>query len=115
VSFTITVGLPRPWPTITTASLPTAVQNVSYSYQLNATGGVGPYTWQFTQYATVNLGGTPTTLGRPIWGGLGLSTDGMISGTPAYEIAPPPATVYLMVTDAFGATATAAIPIGYQQ
>src|ERR1700680_879145 len=54
--------------TITTTSpLPTATVGVSYSVQLNATGGVSPYTW---------------TANTSLPAGLSLSQSGLISGTP---------------------------------
>lgn len=53
---------------IITSSLPDATQNSAYSATLNATGGVGPYTWALVS------GSLPT--------GLSLSSAGVISGTP---------------------------------
>lgn len=52
---------------ISPASLPDARQDFSYSQQLSATGGQGPYVWS-------SLGSMPT--------GLSISSDGVISGTP---------------------------------
>lgn len=54
--------------TITTTSLPTAQQNVSYSQTLVRTGGTSPFTWSLVS------GTLPS--------GLSLSTSGVISGTP---------------------------------
>lgn len=51
---------------IITGSLPGAVQGQAYSVQLNATGGVAPYSWSAT--------GLPA--------GLTCSSTGLISGTP---------------------------------
>lgn len=53
---------------VTTTALPSAVEGQAYSFQLEATGGVGPYTWAIT------AGALPA--------GLSLSTAGLISGTP---------------------------------
>jgi hypothetical protein len=56
--------------TITTASLPPAIEGQAYSVALQATGGVTPYTWSFLQGSDI-----PT--------GLSLDTaTGVISGTP---------------------------------
>lgn len=54
--------------TITPASLPQGEIALFYSVQLQASGGVAPYTWKLT------TGALPT--------GLTLSTSGLISGTP---------------------------------
>ena len=54
---------------IATATLPAGSVGSNYSATLNATGGVGPYTW------TLTSGSLPS--------GLALSSTGMISGTPA--------------------------------
>lgn len=53
---------------ITTNSLPSATAGQSYSQQLTASGGVGPYTWSLVS------GALPP--------GLSLSTTGVISGRP---------------------------------
>lgn len=53
---------------ITTNSLPSATAGQSYSQQLTASGGVGPYTWFLVS------GALPP--------GLSLSTTGVISGRP---------------------------------
>src|SRR5207249_4221462 len=109
VGFTITVGPPPPPLTITTTSLPTAVANVPYSYQLTASGGLGSYTWSFSQGATANIHGQTDILGQSIWSNLGMSTGGLISGTtaPGYALGDGstyPITVYIQVTDAGGVT-----------
>ena len=54
--------------TITTASLPGAVQGQSYAFTLSASGGTAPYTW------SISSGTLPS--------GLTLSPAGIISGTP---------------------------------
>lgn len=54
--------------TITTASLPTASTTGAYSYQLQAIGGAGAYTW------SISSGSLPTPLGIN-------SSTGVISGT----------------------------------
>ena len=53
---------------ITTNSLPDGYVGTAYSQTLAANGGTAPYSWSLT------VGQLPT--------GLGLSTDGVISGTP---------------------------------
>jgi hypothetical protein len=53
---------------VTTASLPATVVGQSYSQQLLASGGVGPYRW------SVISGSLPV--------GLSLSTTGLLSGKP---------------------------------
>jgi len=53
---------------VTNAALPTGTRQVSYSATLGAAGGTSPYTWSL-------FSGTLPT-------GLGLSTGGVISGTP---------------------------------
>ncbi len=65
-TFSLTVGTGL---AITTSpQLPNAVPNVPYSQTLTAVGGTAPYTWNF--------------VGGSIPPGLGLSTTGVLSGTP---------------------------------
>jgi len=64
-------GGPPPDLEITTTSLPNGEVSTSYSEQLAATGGVTPYSW------SLYSGSLPA--------GLGLSTGGLISGTPTTE------------------------------
>jgi hypothetical protein len=64
VSVNVTAPSAGP-PTITTSTLPGGYRNVPYSAQVNATGGVQPYTWSMT--------GAPS--------GLSISSTGLISGT----------------------------------
>jgi putative Ig domain-containing protein len=65
VAFLYPIAIP---PTITTSSpLPLAAKGLSYIMPLTATGGAEPFTWSLVG------GGFP---------GLGLSADGVISGTP---------------------------------
>ncbi len=66
-TFTITVH-PAPL-VITTTSLPSATVGEPYSQQLNASGGIPPYSWAVTS------GSLPP--------GLALSSSGLLSGTPA--------------------------------
>jgi hypothetical protein len=54
---------------MSTTSLPTGVQNQSYSGTLAATGGTAPYTWSLANNTTLPAG-------------LTLSTAGQVSGTP---------------------------------
>ena len=56
---------------ITTASLPSAWQNVTYGAMLTAVGGQMPYTW------SIACGSLPA--------GLTLSSSGQISGTPTTQ------------------------------
>lgn len=77
VNLTLTIGDL----TITTSSLPAAIVNTQYSVNLNATGGVVPYTW--------SASGLPQ--------GLSINAaTGVISGTPT---APATATVTVAVRD----------------
>ena len=74
-ALSITVSAPPAPPplNITTASLPDARRNKSYSRTLQATGGVAPYTWSLASGAlppglslnasTGAISGTPTTRG----------------------------------------------------
>jgi Chitobiase/beta-hexosaminidase C-terminal domain/Bacterial Ig-like domain (group 2)/Putative Ig domain len=68
---------------VTTTSLAGASVGTSYNLQLNASGGVAPYTWALTS------GSLPT--------GLSLSTSGLISGIPTTPISEMPLT--FRVTD----------------
>ncbi len=87
--FAITIG---PALAISTTSLPNGIVGTPYSAQLQATGGVAPYTWSAT--------------GLP--GGLTMNAAGQISGTPStagnYTIA-------AQVTDSSSHTATAQFPV----
>ena len=67
-SLTLTIKPPPPPPTITTTSLPCGKSDVPYTFTLTATGGAPPLDWK------VIVGSLP--------GGLTLSSDGTISGTP---------------------------------
>ncbi len=77
---------------VTTASLPAGTVIVPYSQTLAATGGTAPYTWTGTQLP----------------GGLTLSSDGVLSGTPAGD-----ATFgsTIEVTDAAGVKASRTLSI----
>ena len=105
-----------PWSqlTIATTSIPSAYEGQAYSYQLVASGGVGPYTWGFTRLATVPFSGGTTSLGRYIWNDLHLSSSGLIYGTAWGEsLAPSPATIYVWVTDAGGFTTYGTVVFPY--
>jgi putative cell wall-binding protein len=80
--------------TVTTTTLSTAVVGTVYSQALTATGGTSPYTW------ATSAGALP--------GGLSLSPDGTISGTPNTRGA---VSVTFTVTDAASATASATLSI----
>jgi putative Ig domain-containing protein len=62
---TLTVAAPL---AISTTTVPDATESKAYSFQLQATGGVTPYTW------SVFAGALPT--------GITLSSGGLLSGTP---------------------------------
>jgi hypothetical protein len=66
---TLEVGPPPPPLSIRTDFLPQALQGISYSAQLEASGGVGPYTW------TIETGTLPA--------GLTMSEAGVIAGRPS--------------------------------
>lgn len=58
--------------TITTTTLPDGTLRRPYSFQLEATGGTPPYTWN--KYGPVGMGTLPV--------GVGIAPSGLISGTP---------------------------------
>lgn len=73
-SFSLTINGAAPAPlNITTTSLPAARRNRAYSQSVQATGGVGPYSWSLAagslppgltlNAATGTISGTPTTRG----------------------------------------------------
>jgi hypothetical protein len=64
--FTIEVGPPPPPLAIRTESLPQATQGLTYNAKLEASGGIGPYSW------TIDSGALPD--------GLTMSAEGAISG-----------------------------------
>ena len=78
-------GLTTPAPTITSTMVPTARQGTAYSTSLTASGGFGTLTW------AVTAGTLPP--------GLGLSSAGVLSGTPTGATG---ARVTVRVTDAHG-------------
>jgi len=80
--------------TITTTTLPGGTVGTSYSQQLSAAGGATPYSW------TLASGSLPA--------GLGLSTSGVISGTPT---AAGSASFTVRVTDAASRSATQALTL----
>lgn len=85
---------PPPQLRIVTASpLPRAILGTSYSVTLQATGGVPPYSW------------SSQLLGIP---GMTLSSDGVLSGTPALQATFIP---NITVTDSKGGMATASIEL----
>ena len=88
---------PLPTLSITTTSLPGGTINVPYSSTLAATGGEPPYSW------TVTGGSLPP--------GLGLSSNGTISGTP---IAGGMYSFTVQVTDTLANTASAMLSITIQ-
>ena len=77
-----------------TGSLPNGVVNVPYSQTLQATGGVGPYTY------AVTAGTLPA--------GLTLSTAGVVSGTPT---TPGASSFTVTATDSEGKPQTASLPL----
>jgi hypothetical protein len=78
---------------ITTTSLPNATLGQPYSFTLQATGGVPPYTW-----------GETARFGGSLPPGLTVSSNGTISGTPT-EVA----------SDSFGVFAEDGTDIAFQQ
>ena len=90
-ALSITINAPL---TITTSSLPSGTQNVSYSATLAASGGDGSYSW------SLNSGTLPA--------GLSLSTAGVISGTPTGTGT---STFTVKVTDGHSNTATSSLSI----
>ena len=68
---TLTITIESPL-TITTSSLPNAIQGQAYSQQLQASGGVAPYTWSIAADSP-----------SPLPAGLTLDAGGLLSGTPA--------------------------------
>jgi hypothetical protein len=79
---------------VTTNSVPDAFGGSAYSFQLQATGGSGAYTWSITS-------GT-------LQSGLSLSSAGVISGTPSHGGTN---TITFKVTDGASATATRTMPV----
>ncbi len=77
-----------------TGSLPNGVVNVPYTQTLQATGGVGPYTYAIT------AGALPA--------GLTLSTGGVVSGTPTTVGA---SSFTVTATDSEGTPKTASLPL----
>jgi hypothetical protein len=71
-NFTWTVNPAGPQVVITTTSLPAGTLGQPYSFQLQATGGTPPYTWN--KYRPKGMGTLPV--------GMGISRSGLISGTP---------------------------------
>lgn len=82
--------------TIDTTSLPTGIVGVSYTVQLNASGGTPPYNWSI-------LSGDPAP-------GLTLNASGKISGTPNTVLGSPFTRTY-RVTDQTGVTKDAVLTI----
>jgi hypothetical protein len=75
--------------TITTSSVPTALEATAYSQQLQASGGTQPYTW------SIVTGVLPS--------GLTLSSSGLISGTSTYNGQKAEFNLQIQVKDATGA------------
>jgi titin len=96
LSFTVVGAAATPLD-LTTTSIPAAAKDVAYSTTLNATGGVGPYTF------------TRTSGTLPV--GLSLNTaTGVISGTPTTANASPVSLTFT-VTDSTGVTDTSTVTI----
>jgi hypothetical protein len=81
-------------PQITTTSVPGGTATQAYSFEVQATGGIGELTW------SLSAGTLPV--------GLTLSSTGAISGTPTSE---GPSNFTVTVTDSFGQTDTQALSI----
>ena len=94
-SLSVTVTATPAAPSITTASLPGATQNVAYNTTLSATGGTAPYTW------SIASGTLPA--------GLALApSTGAISGTPTGTGT---STFTVRVTDANSMAATKSLSV----
>jgi hypothetical protein len=79
--------------------VPVACQNQFYVYQLIAEGGTPPYVW-----TDLDASFTQT-------GGLSLSADGLISGTPTAATSTDPYLLAVQVEDAVGDTAVTMLPL----
>jgi len=91
---TLEVGPPPPPLSIKTDTLPQALQGLLYTAALEASGGVGPYTWK------IDSGVLPD--------GLTMTADGAISGRPST----PGATSFVVsVKDSLGTTSTKSLLI----
>lgn len=66
---------------ITTETLADATKDVPYSVQLEAEGGVSPYTWTLKPAVTAGVGGAPD-VDIPLPEGLSLSASGVLTWTP---------------------------------
>jgi len=86
---TLEVGPPPPPLSIRTDSLPQALQGFPYSASLEASGGVGPYTW------SIDTGALPD--------GIAMSTGGAISGKPT---TPGAGSFVVRVKDSLGTSST---------
>jgi hypothetical protein len=91
-AFSLTVSPAGPLHVVSTSLVP-GTQGVSYSSNLQAAGGIGPYTWSVTS------GGLPT--------GLTLSASGLISGEPTVS-----GTFSFMVQATDSAFPTPAVAVG---
>jgi hypothetical protein len=78
-------------PGVTTSKLPNATYGSAYSAQLAASGGTAPYTWEATS-------------SMPMW--LGLSQDGVLSGTPTS-----PSSIKTITVKATDAKGVASAPV----
>ena len=94
LSFTITPVSPI---SILTTRLPNAYRNKLYSYPLQASGGVTPYTW------SISIGSLPS--------GLTLSSSGVISGTPPAVTSDTTVSFSARVSDFASQPATAVQPL----
>jgi hypothetical protein len=78
-------------PNITTTNLPTATVGQPYSFQLQVTGGLAPYTFSIDPQGNVN---------GPLPPGLSMNSQGLITGTPQAQFdIPVQVTTYVRVTD----------------
>ncbi len=84
-------------PTITTTTLPSAIIGSSYTYQLQRTGGVSPFTWATT------VGTLPTGLALD-------AATGIISGTPLVGAVSAP-TLTFQVSSTAGTSVAKLLPI----
>lgn len=100
-TITLTVNEPSSSLTITSTQLDDATIGVSYSDQLEATGGRPPYTWSLAAGSSL-----------PAW--LSIASNGVVSGTPPTGTTPGTVSFIVQVQDANGVSTTARITIDVQ-
>ncbi len=91
----------NPTLTVTTTTLPSGTVGTFYSQQLQANGGNGTYSWTTDTAGTNNLAAV----------NLGLSSTGLVSGTPTNSGGPESFTVTLSDGNGHSATATLSVTV----